>query len=214
LLTDAVARQLAPVSETSTGPISANSLRSKVALMTLSIGGILDAYICLVKPCSIVLNLYAEKNPMSVNPDLLAPCGLYCGACSIRYADHHDDEKLKEKLASLYGLKTESIKCNGCMSNKRISFCQSCGIRSCVQGKKISGCHQCRQFPCSNITNFPFKHAVQFMLQSTSYRKGKTDAQWAKWEEDNWKCRSCGAPTFRGARRCPKCKTDLVLVLE
>jgi hypothetical protein len=150
---------------------------------------------------------------MKVNKDLLAPCGLYCGVCSIYYADKHNDERLKVKLSGIYGFKPESLKCDGCLSNRKTAFCESCKIRSCVTTKGISGCHQCSDFPCTNIMNFPFKNATQFMLKSTNYRKGKTDAQWAKWETDNWTCKVCGAPTFRGARRCPKCKSDLPSIL-
>jgi hypothetical protein len=28
-----------------------------------------------------------RRPPMTVNPDWLAPCGLYCGVCAIRIAD-------------------------------------------------------------------------------------------------------------------------------
>ena len=146
---------------------------------------------------------------MKVNPDLLAPCGLYCGACGIYFADKHNNEKLKQKLGAFYGMKPESLKCDGCMSDNRIVFCQSCKIRGCTTAKGISGCHQCSEFPCDNIKNFPFKVAIPFMLRSTSFRKGKNDAEWVKWEEKNWKCNACEAPTFRGAKRCHECGNEL-----
>ncbi len=146
---------------------------------------------------------------MSVINELLAPCGLYCGVCGIFYADRNDDEKLKERLANFYGFRPESLKCSGCLSQRRLAFCDSCKIRDCVDGKKISGCHQCVKFPCTRIKEYPFKVAVQYMLKSTSERKGKTDAEWVKWNEEFFKCKVCGAPAFRGARRCPKCRGEI-----
>jgi hypothetical protein len=151
---------------------------------------------------------------MKVNQNLLAPCGLYCGVCGIYFADKHNNEKLKQRLAEIYGMKPESLKCDGCLSDNRIVFCEACKIRNCVSDKRISGCHQCSQFPCDNIKKYPFKVAIPFMLRSTSFRKGKTNAEWVKWEEQNWKCKTCGAPAFRGARRCHECGNELLLTIE
>ena len=44
---------------------------------------------------------------MSVNKNLLAPCGLYCGVCSIYYADKHNNEKMKQKLEKNYWVQLE-----------------------------------------------------------------------------------------------------------
>ena len=56
---------------------------------------------------------------MKVNPELLAPCGLYCGVCSIYRADKQKNEKLKQKLAKAYWCKLEEIECDGCLSKNR-----------------------------------------------------------------------------------------------
>ena len=39
---------------------------------------------------------------MAVNPDFLAPCGLYCGVCAIYIADRDNNQKFKERLVDLY----------------------------------------------------------------------------------------------------------------
>ena len=60
-----------------------------------------------------------------VNPDLVSPCGLYCGVCAIYIAHLDNNEKFKERLVNLYKggvngkgilpnceyLTTEDIKC-------------------------------------------------------------------------------------------------------
>ena len=47
---------------------------------------------------------------------LAAPCGLYCGVCSIRITHRDDNHKLKERLSAVYGFRPEEIRCEGCLS--------------------------------------------------------------------------------------------------
>ena len=39
---------------------------------------------------------------MQINPDFVAPCGLYCGVCAIYMADRDDNQKFKQALVDLY----------------------------------------------------------------------------------------------------------------
>ncbi|MBM4271151.1 MAG: DUF3795 domain-containing protein [Deltaproteobacteria bacterium] len=39
---------------------------------------------------------------MKVNPDFVAPCGLYCGVCAIYIAHRDNNKKFKERLVNLY----------------------------------------------------------------------------------------------------------------
>lgn len=151
---------------------------------------------------------------MPLNPKLLAPCGLYCGVCSIYYADKHANNTLKQKLSKTYWCKPEEIECDGCLSDKRYFFCETCQIRACVQQKGIIGCHECVEWPCERIENYPYPLAKEYMLHSIPARKDRTDEEWVKWEEHNWICPACGTEAFRGARRCPACKTELPNILE
>jgi len=38
---------------------------------------------------------------MEINPNFLAPCGLYCGVCGIYYATRDENEKFKNSLATM-----------------------------------------------------------------------------------------------------------------
>ena len=38
---------------------------------------------------------------MMMNPDLIAPCGLYCGVCAIYIAHRENNEKFKARLLNL-----------------------------------------------------------------------------------------------------------------
>ncbi|MBW1612704.1 MAG: hypothetical protein JRF08_03425 [Deltaproteobacteria bacterium] len=41
---------------------------------------------------------------MEINPDYLAPCGLYCGVCGILYATRENNLKFKQILADFYAV--------------------------------------------------------------------------------------------------------------
>ena len=106
---------------------------------------------------------------MTINPDFVAPCGLYCGVCAIYMAHRDNNLKFKERLVKLYqgevsgkgtlpnseNLSVEDIKCRGCLSDERFMHCRQCEIRACAQGKGFTGCHQCDEFPCQYIDKFP-----------------------------------------------------------
>ena len=77
---------------------------------------------------------------MMINPDLVSPCGLYCGVCAIYIAHRDNNVKLKEGLVRLYkggtpgkgtlpnseSLSVEDIRCRGCLSDERFMHCQQC----------------------------------------------------------------------------------------
>jgi hypothetical protein len=70
------------------------------------------------------------------NAELIASCGLYCGACGAY---------LKER-------------CGGCAGNTKATWCR---IRSCCMGRKISSCAECVDFTepvdCKKFNNLMSK---------------------------------------------------------
>lgn len=49
------------------------------------------------------------------NKDLMAPCGLYCGACGVYIATRDNNQKFKTIMGNLYGTTPEETECLGCM---------------------------------------------------------------------------------------------------
>ena len=45
---------------------------------------------------------HEKEENMNVNPDLVAPCGLYCGVCAVYIAHLDQNQKFKERLLSVY----------------------------------------------------------------------------------------------------------------
>lgn len=78
------------------------------------------------------------------NTDLVAYCGLYCGACS-RY--------LKDS-------------CPGCHANEKATWCK---VRSCCMEHHYSSCAECTEFgdarACKKFNN-PISKVIGFVLRS------------------------------------------------
>lgn len=162
---------------------------------------------------------------MSVNSDLLAPCGLYCGVCAIYIADRDNNEKFKERLVDLYkgkitgkgtlpgseNLCMDDIRCSGCLSENRFMHCEQCQIRQCANDRGYTGCHQCDEFPCRHINNFPMAVGKKVILRAIPYRREFGTEKWVRDEEARYTCAECGNKVFRGAVKCNQCKVGLDL---
>ena len=70
---------------------------------------------------------------IQIDTELVARCGLYCGAC-------------KSFLAG---------KCQGCRENSKATWCK---VRSCCTEKQIKSCAECAEFAdpnaCKKFNNF------------------------------------------------------------
>lgn len=84
------------------------------------------------------------KKEIISNPDLVARCGLYCGACGA-YLNN---------------------KCPGCAKNEKAGWC---AVRSCCNNNRYKSCADCTMvsasFECSKLNNFISK-AFSFLFRS------------------------------------------------
>ena len=108
---------------------------------------------------------------VEVKKELLAPCGLYCGVCSIYIAHRDDNHKFKQVLMKVYKSFVKSvddISCTGCLSDGIVfPVCQVCSIKKCCNEKNIKGCYQCDDFPCKFIDNFPVPVGKKVIMRNT-----------------------------------------------
>ena len=160
------------------------------------------------------------------NRYLMAPCGLYCGACGIYIATRDDNEKFRSVMADLYGTRPEETRCLGCMqpdgAGMIYEYCRSCAIRDCVQAKGWYSCHQCDEWPCDLIENFPYVTGIRVMKrtipiwreQAAQHGDEKGSVEWARGECARYHCSSCGYPLFRGAQRCRNCSRPVADELD
>jgi hypothetical protein len=162
---------------------------------------------------------------MEINPDFIAPCGLYCGVCAIHIAHRDKNQKFKQALANLYkggvpgkgtlpnseNLTAEDIRCNGCLSDDLFMHCKQCEIRECSKEKGYTGCHECNGFPCHLIDDFPMTIGKKVILRAVPYWKEAGTEKWVEDEEARYVCPECGNKVFRGVVKCNQCKTMLDL---
>jgi hypothetical protein len=157
---------------------------------------------------------------------LMAPCGLYCGACGVYIATRDNNEKFKTVMGNLYGTRPEDTECLGCMqpesSKKLYAYCRDCKIRDCVRSKELYSCHQCEDWPCKMVTNFPLATGRKVMMETLPKWREKVAEQgdekgseeWARSVCERYHCSSCGTPLFRGAQRCRSCKKQVAEELD
>lgn len=162
---------------------------------------------------------------MTVNPDLVAPCGLYCGVCAVYIAHGDNNEKFKKRLLDVYrgkvrgkgrlpnaeALSLEDIRCCGCLSDDLFMHCRQCHIRDCTKEKGYTGCHQCEDFPCGHIEDFPMSVGKKVILRAIPHWREVGTEKWIEDEEARYLCPECGNKVFRGVVRCNKCNEALDL---
>ncbi|MBD3254577.1 MAG: DUF3795 domain-containing protein [Candidatus Lokiarchaeota archaeon] len=147
--------------------------------------------------------------------ELLAPCGLYCGVCSIYIAHRDNNIKFKKALLPVYkafAKSVEDISCTGCLSDGIIfPVCKSCPIKKCSQKKDIEGCYQCEEWPCRFIENFPVERAKKVMMRTIPTWREIGTEKFVESEEKRYLCPNCGNPLFRGVKKCNECNIEVDL---
>ena len=150
---------------------------------------------------------------VEVKKELLAPCGLWCGVCSIYIAHKNNNLKFKEKLFPVYkafAKNLNDIACTGCLSEGTVfPVCQVCSIKKCCKGKNIEGCYQCEEFPCKYTDNFPIPVGKKVILRAVPFWRDHGTEKYIEAEMDRYRCPECGNQLFRGAKRCNKCKVPV-----
>ena len=160
------------------------------------------------------------------NKNLMAPCGLYCGACGVYIATRDGNEKFRAIMGNLYGTKPEETACLGCMQpdppEKMYQYCGACPIRDCIKSKAYYSCHQCADWPCTITDNFGFATGQRVMKRAiplwrskvAEYGDEKGSEEWAGAELERYHCPDCGNPLFRGAQHCRVCKKQVADELD
>ncbi len=125
--------------------------------------------------------------------ELIAYCGLYCGACSFRLAaEENNRAHLRAMPADYDQFKEQPLEfCPGCRLENN---CGPCGIRDCAVEKGLAYCSQCDQFPCKRMEAFHSdgKPHHEEVLANLNLLKDMGEAGWLDNMKKKWTCR-CGA---------------------
>jgi hypothetical protein len=123
------------------------------------------------------------------------------------YIAHRDNnEKFKERLATVYGVTPEEVCCRGCLSNEPFGYCRVCPIKSCTREKGYESCHRCSEWPCQLIEGFPLPVGKRVIRRAIPQWREMGTENWVAAEEARYICPHCGKRLFRGAKCCRECK--------
>jgi hypothetical protein len=90
---------------------------------------------------------------------LISYCGLDCAKCEGYIATKANDRKALEHVAEIWrkqynnpDITAESVICDGCTKNERLSgYCRSgCKIRQCAKNKAVTNCAFCTDYDSCN----------------------------------------------------------------
>ena len=146
-----------------------------------------------------------------------APCGLYCGACSIYVAGIRGDSKRLEQIARAMAeylgrpVEVKDLACGGCLSGVIALQCRDCVRRACALGKGLTHCAQCSDFPCQRIIDFNndgMRHHSEVLDNIRRQRLIGIDA-WIEEQKERWRCHNCGHAVDWYINQCPDCGTTL-----
>lgn len=149
---------------------------------------------------------------------LAAPCGLYCGACTLYVAQRRSDSKRLIQLAQNITIRKDrsitlnDLDCKGCLSNRVSFFCRECNLRSCVYAKDLTHCAQCTEFPCQQIIDFNDDGRPHHGEVLTNIRRQKKIGldTWISEQKERWRCSNCDSIVDWYTHKCPECDAPLV----
>lgn len=141
--------------------------------------------------------------------DLIAYCGLYCGACSFKVAYDDNDVRHLEVMPAKYDrYKTEELEfCPGCRLENQ---CGDCKIRDCAISKNLEHCGVCTDFPCELIQNFNddgIPHHGACISNLKNLQELGSDL-WLKEQAEKWVC-ECGAKLSVYLTECLRCSQPI-----
>ena len=148
---------------------------------------------------------------MADRSELLAVCGLYCGACYHHRASFPEGAHLLE-AAARRGRELEGFTCRGCRSDILYIHpgCARCDIRACADGRDLLHCGLCPEFPCARLEDFRIDGHIHHLdvLDNLASLKEKGPDRWLAEQERRWTC-ECGTKFSWYETVCRNCGASL-----
>jgi hypothetical protein len=155
--------------------------------------------------------------PIDERKRFAAPCGLYCGACSIRAAYNRKDASMLKAMAdgvAMYlghDVGVDDLACDGCLSDTLAAPCRECKIRDCAYARGLTHCSECSDFPCDLIKNFNddgMPHHSEVLKNIRRQKEVGLEA-WLAEQAERWRCPGCSAEIDWYAGQCAECDNVL-----
>jgi hypothetical protein len=143
----------------------------------------------------------------SLQPDihLAAVCGLFCPACMIYIAAREAPEK-RERIARSFDLPVEDIRCDGCRSANRFSYCATCKMVACAAEKGLDFCGACADYPCDDLKAFQSERPHRLELWEAQSRIEAVGYEhWFAEMVEHYACPQCGTLNSAYHLVCREC---------
>ncbi len=138
---------------------------------------------------------------ISLELNLAAPCGFYCGTCRHYLA----------RTKGLLGEKKLKHGCRGCrIQDKNCAWVK----KDCVllRKKQIDFCFECKDFPCANLKKLDERHIRDdnvSLIDNLLRIKKFGPKQWLAEEDEKWRCRNCGGRICVIDKECYDCRCKI-----
>jgi len=126
---------------------------------------------------------------------LIAPCGIYCGAC--------------------YMFLRDKKRCKGCRidSIDKPKYCDKCKIAHCEMLSKTSNgfCYECEKFPCQRLKQLDKRYRTKYstsLIQNQITIKEKGTKTFLNQEAEIRTCPKCGSVVSIHWKGCFKCNNN------
>jgi hypothetical protein len=147
--------------------------------------------------------------PPTPHPDirLAGSCGLFCPSCKIFIASH-DHAEIRKRIAESLHLPRLDLECEGCRSDSRYHFCQTCDIKHCSSTKGLDYCGECLDYPCEKLSQFQMcrPHCAELFANQDRIQ----EAGFETWFQEmivRYSCPECGTLNSAYHLTCPTCRT-------
>jgi hypothetical protein len=142
------------------------------------------------------------------SPMTAAVCGLFCPACSLYIGTREDPGRL-DRLAARFGVSRDEVLCDGCRSERRLSYCAGCHMFRCAAERGYTFCGECPDCPCPDLREFvserPHRADVYRNLARIAEIGGEA---WMAEATERHSCPACGTINSAYDLVCRDCGRD------
>lgn len=133
------------------------------------------------------------KMPNSIDPIMLAPCGMNCTVCYKHV-----------------GIRKKAQPCQGCLKSDlgKPEHCRKCNIKTCTQRKGYIHCFECTDFPCKLIKNLEKSYNKRYnasLIENSKIAKEKGILEFLEHDCKKWTCDKCGGAFSLHDVICSEC---------
>ena len=137
---------------------------------------------------------------VTVNPDLVAPCGMNCALCSGYLALKNNSKSMGIKIPY----------CSGCRPrNKKCAFLKKRCLK--LSTGEVAFCFECNSFPCDHLRAIDSRYKSHYrmsMIENLIFIKESGVAKFLEKQKEIWKCPKCGEMICCHNGICFSCSLD------